>query len=470
MIGKANARVLLWVATGGVALGFAASAQAAVCTQDPNVPGYMTCNVGDVTSLNSAFALADADVTKTYNIYLAKGTYPLTSTLNLVQGSINLFGEPGGAFSTVGQYVLDGGGNKQLFHLLAKDANSYPYLNIVGVTVQNGKNANTINGRGGCIFVQNGEVDIQEGIVQNCHAVMAGGIDVDGGGTLLMWTSIVQNNTLNSIVNNTCGGGAFTAGGGITILGAAFIYGSSIVNNQACRGGGIDIEGGYLELQNSTIAKNTGASRGGGLRAVSSTSSFSLLFNTIVENKAGTKACGNSCASDPNGGAGIEFEGFTGGHAELRGNIIVYNTVSFVGNTAVSQLASLRDCDALNSNLQASNSTYFAYSTNLLGVRSTCNLPNWWGIAATTTFSSLATFGLNAMTPAKYSTSVGGSLPAYQPKSTASFLGQYGLHDSTGGNVTRPCIGGDQRGYIRNDESFGLRCDIGSYELNGTPQ
>ena len=371
------------------------------------------------------------------------------------------------------QYVLDGGGKLQLIKLIAKDSNSYPYLNLFGLTLQNGKNPDTTFGRGGCIIAQNGEVDIQQAVIQNCHAVMAAGIDADGGSAVLMWTSIVQNNTLNSIVNNSCGGGAFTAGGGLSVLGGAYVYGSAFINNQACRGGGIDLEGGYLDLENSTIAQNSVVSRGAGVRFVGATSGATLLFNTIVENKASTKACGTTCTADPGGGAGLMFDGFTGGYVELRGNIVAYNTIAFSGNTPVSGLATLRDCDAPSTNFNVyANSPYFAYSTNVIGYAGTCNWGSQWAISSTPTFGDVTTLGLNHMANATYGKdsggNVGGSLPAYKPLSTAFFLGQYGLHNNSG-TTTAPCVGGDQRGYARNDESSGLRCDVGSYELNGTP-
>jgi hypothetical protein len=479
MIGRMK-RALLPFAAALLLLGASKSAQAALCNQDPNVSTFKNCNITDVTTLNTAFAQADADPANTYNLYLAKKTYVLTKTLNLTQGAIYLYGERGGAFSTANQYVLDGAAKFQIFSVIAKSSSVYPYLSVVGVTAQNGANVSPI-GRGGCIIAQGGEVDLQEAVVQNCHSVgYGGGIDADGGSFVLMDTSIVQNNYNDSAkdpIKGSCGGGQFTAGGGFSVVagGSAAVYRSSIISNRGCRGGGFDLEGGSLTVANSTIAQNTGVMRGGAFRVLDASSSFSFLFNTIVENKSGTKSCGSPgssiCTADPNGAAGIAFDSFTGGTAELRGNIIAYNTIDFYNGNHQTGFASLRDCDTFfNTNLNIyNNSPYFQYSTNVITFGGNCNLTNgWWGVFSSSTFGDVTTLGLNHMANATCAQSVGGSLPAYKPLSTAFFLGQYGLHDgSNGGTTTGAPAVSDQRGYGRNDESHGLRCDVGSYQLHG---
>ncbi len=463
-----RSRSIIVSVLGSMTLGFCATASAApVCTQPDSWD--INCNVADVASLTSAFAMADANPSITYNIFLAPNTYFPTSPLVLTAGSVNLFGETGGAFSRANQYIIDGNGNKQVFQVHGTSPSYVPLLNLVGLTVQNGEGVETEHG--GCIYTDNAELELQEVIIQNCHGVMGAAVAVDGGAGMSMWTSIIRNNSLNNFIPrlNTCGGGLFTAGGGIVIQGGANISQSSIVYNQACRGGGIWVWNGYLDLENSTLAQNLAVSRGGGILFTGPPTQATMLFNTIVENRAGTRSCGSNCSSDSNGGAGFEFDTGVGAHFELRGNIVVYNTVAFRGTTAVSGLSSLRDCDKSNgTNLQVRTSagTFFAFFDNMLGVQGSCNLPTtWYNVSATRTFSTLATFGLNAMADVPYS-GLGGSLPAYKPTASAAFLGTYNTNRN--GNTSGDCLAVDQRGYVRNDQSFGLRCDIGSYELNGT--
>ncbi len=460
-------------------------ARAALCNPDPINAGNMKCSVTTIASLNQVFVLADADPNNTYNVSLAKGTYTFTQNLVLTQGSVVIVGAPTGGLSNVKNYVLNGTNTStntsvRQFTLQPANSSQYPFLFVGGVTIQNGEQpGGTISSAGGCVGAGGGEVEIEQSIVQGCHAPGLGGaIASAGSAALLLTNSLVQNNYIDSVKPSTghtpCGGGNFTNGGGIDVYsgGAASIESSAIVNNQACRGGGLEVFGGSLYMDNTTVAGNTANSHGGAMRVIFPTTSLDLLFNTIVENSAALADCRlfvGGCASDAALAGGIAFESATGASVSLQGNIIAYNKVVFSsdGTTNVVGTAnSLDDCDLIGTTLDTSNnSPTFNYSTNVIGQSRTCNLPtSWWGVNATPTLANLSTFGLNNQAAATLA--VGGTLPAYKPTSTTFFHSQFGRHNSigAGGNVTaQSCLGGDERGYRRSS----VNCDVGSYELNG---
>jgi hypothetical protein len=95
---------------------------------------------------------------------------------------------------------------------------------------------------------------------------------------------------------NRCNQGGQTAfGGGIGITGGyATIVKSTISYNSACRGGGIAKGGtGTFYLENSTVAKDTAYSRGGGILFYAPSGDAILRFNTIAENVAGAARNGD---------------------------------------------------------------------------------------------------------------------------------------------------------------------------------
>jgi hypothetical protein len=453
-------------------LGASRSAWASTC--GPPAGGQVNCTAANVTQLNQTFATADADTLNTYNVYLNAGTYNLTQSLELQKGSVNLFGDVNAYLVNAAKYVLDGGNQVQPFVVYTtQNSGFHPYLNLVGLTVQNGHNPSPV-GRGGCIQATYGEVDLDGVVVQNCHAVgLGGGIDADGGSYVQVYSSLIQNNYTDSIKNGTCGGGAFTSGGGVAVVagGYAQIQYSAIIGNQACRAGGLDVEGGTLDLENSTVAENTGISRAGALRVLGP-SNVTLLFNTIVENSGATKPCNNSCSADPNGAGGIVFDTFANGAAQFFGNIVAYNTIMYSNNTIQSGLATLRDCDSFNTAI-LTTIPGFEYSTNVMGRAGSCQLGAWWGVNTIKSFGNVTNMGLNHIANATLNLDGGeeGTLPAYKPMPGAFFLGQFGLHNAIGkgGNASGSCPSSDERIFFRDDYGSG-QCDVGAYELNGTAQ
>jgi CSLREA domain-containing protein len=159
-----------------------------------------------------------------------------------------------------------------------------------------------VSNSGGSIFVNNGaSVTVIKSVLTGNVASYNGGAiagfgaitvksstigpmnrDAFGGGGI---ASIFKLTIIKSTItqNSTGSGGGIGQGGGIFTNGAAVIRESTIDNNYGKLGGGVYAEGGTVEIQNSTIAKNSTATDGGAIYV--SMGTVKLSFTTVADNE-----------------------------------------------------------------------------------------------------------------------------------------------------------------------------------------
>ncbi|MEM7793687.1 MAG: filamentous hemagglutinin N-terminal domain-containing protein [Cyanobacteria bacterium P01_C01_bin.118] len=136
--------------------------------------------------------------------------------------------------------------------------------------------AGILNTAGGRLIVDNSLIALNTSLSQ-------------GGGILNLASDnpTVVNVANSSIIHNqaiTQGGGiANNISSGLTSLAELIIINSTISNNQASTGGGIDTVG-PTDLTNVTITENTTSSSGGGISATPNTVETPTLINTLVAN------------------------------------------------------------------------------------------------------------------------------------------------------------------------------------------
>ncbi|UTC68395.1 MULTISPECIES: right-handed parallel beta-helix repeat-containing protein [unclassified Treponema] len=132
-------------------------------------------------------------------------------------------------------------------------------LFLKGLTLKNGKTEDT---RGGGAVYSEGNLFMEDCIIENCAVVHGGGgIYIDDDGSLTIESCIIQNNTAGGN-----GGGIFSFKGELTIKGA-----SAIKRNTAAHGGGIYLHDAECTLESGIIGglgaedKNTASDDGGGV-------------------------------------------------------------------------------------------------------------------------------------------------------------------------------------------------------------
>jgi hypothetical protein len=271
---------------------------------------------------------------------------------------------------------------------------------------------------------------------------------------LEVYRSLVDNNVNTQV--GTCGGGMTSSGGGIGVANAdTYITGSTIQNNQACRGGGVVVGGsGFLSMENSTLSRNVAEARGGGLFLQGASAGLMLRFNTVAENKAGTRA-----TSEKRYGGGIGAWAFSGS-TEFNGNIIAQNTVEI----ADPSLVWYRGGDCYWDGGSVSGSTNLNH-LNIVGIVDNCpyflgpdsTYIGWSGAPVDPRLEPLGSYGVAG---------VGFELPTYKPRADSLAVSGYW---SWGANNDY-CSGGDQRDYVRpNAFSSPPICDVGAIEYGGFP-
>jgi hypothetical protein len=128
----------------------------------------------------------------------------------------------------------------------------------------------TIDGNGGGIFSDGGELTVRDSTVsgnQTGAGAFGGGIAVLGG------TPKITNSTIsgNSAVGEGEGGGIFSSGGALTITAG------TVSNNSAGRGGGIRVSGGTVALRGSIVAGNSAGFLGPDLSGAVTSQGFNLV-------------------------------------------------------------------------------------------------------------------------------------------------------------------------------------------------
>lgn len=262
------------------------------------------------------------------DITLTRGSYtlltgPYGGGCIYSKGSVSLEGAVVSSCTGAGADVLAGGAilvleNFSMFHSTIKDST---------VTTQGAAGNGAI---GGAVFAV-GEVSVEFSTISNNVAstgvgdVYAGGL-FSGGGLTAKYSTVTGNSVTTM---NAPGSGYYGIGGGMFVQQGAFIQNSTIDNNSADGGAGINthyynastlntvlnstitgnraavlgggmIVGANLRLENSTIAFNYSGSRGGGGLLIEGNTA--QLYSSII---ADNSPSGAQAAADLDGGATI---------------------------------------------------------------------------------------------------------------------------------------------------------------------
>ncbi|MDL1909170.1 CSLREA domain-containing protein [Chloroflexi bacterium CFX6] len=184
---------------------------------------------------------------------------PATFTLTLAganedhsaSGDLDLTGILTIQGSGAGQTIIDGNGTDRVF-----DIRPGATITISGITIQNGNPGSGANGGG--IIVTGGapraKLTLLNSLVISNRAIIGGGIQNAGNGA----TAIIQDTQIASNI-------AATSGGGIANSGDLTMLNSTLTQNQARSGGGIEHSGFSMKLTNSTVSNNSASDNGGGL-------------------------------------------------------------------------------------------------------------------------------------------------------------------------------------------------------------
>jgi len=231
---------------------------------------------------------------------------------------------------TVSPLTIQGPGSTQLTISGGLDASPAQYhrvfasvgaLSLTGMTIDEAKYTQTSFPIGGCVYT-GGNVTLNDVVMSNCFAEPTTGATVNtrGGALYSRGSAVILNSKISgniitassankafgagvyakagliakysTISNNSAlatngyGGGAFVAGGDVTIVR------STIAHNAAPRGGGLFVAaagggagGGDQVISYSTISNNTGSENGGlELHSVDASKTVKILNSTISGN------------------------------------------------------------------------------------------------------------------------------------------------------------------------------------------
>lgn len=269
----------------------------------------------------------------------------LTITGSVIKGSTSPGGWGGGIAATDAAVTITGttisGNTASMGAGISQEGGD---VNMTGVTIAS--NAASVNGGGYYAARTNDHPTAAlEILASTIRANTAGG---DGAGLHLETTADISQSTFDG---NTAAG----TGGGIAIRSGTDtgfrLLQSTVSNNWAAYGGGIDISGApnhpeWQSVVNTTLAANTAAIDGGGLRATSN--SQLALFSTTV---AGNHASGAKSATRRGGGV------FNGDNSivHLRNTILSGNyTSNLFGSTASDCFNEVHTIDSQGWNLVGS--------------------------------------------------------------------------------------------------------------------
>ncbi|MFQ7738603.1 MAG: Cna B-type domain-containing protein, partial [Emergencia timonensis] len=207
---------------------------------------------------------------------------------------------------------------------------------------------------GGAIY-NNGNLYIAGGTIQNCKALLGGGI-YSHGGAITMNAGTMQNNRAaeNSRMINQSAGGAIMLGYGATLT----MNGGTIKDNVSDHfGGGISlgsINSAFVDIKNSFVMNggnidgNTSGNTGGGI-FVQCNCEATINAGYITNNRS---------KSGQFGGGGIYVNGgrenFDSSKVFVNGQLNLYNTV-IRDNTAGVSGGGIANCPTSNFNLYLSN-------------------------------------------------------------------------------------------------------------------
>ncbi len=153
---------------------------------------------------------------------------------------------------------------------------------------------NSANNNGGAIHVENSARLEQSDCTGRCVSLISNRI-IDNSSSRGGGISIVNGNSTeirNTLIsrNETSIHGESVFGGGVFVDDMAFasIIGSTISENTSGLGAGIAVQGGAVELINSTVSGNIASDKGAGIMAETNTGARVSLFHSTITNNAST--------------------------------------------------------------------------------------------------------------------------------------------------------------------------------------
>ncbi|MBD1911854.1 MULTISPECIES: choice-of-anchor Q domain-containing protein [unclassified Leptolyngbya] len=379
----------------------------------------LVTNTNDSGAGSLRQAIADANNSTEQDTILFSGSVfsdASADTITLTSGELVLTDSNTTVISTqgVGAPVTISGNSAAFSRLFSVAAGASAELD--GLTLSNGR---TTSGGGGAVRNE-GTLQISNSTLSNNRALTSGGA-IENVGTLTVVNSTLQGNVATS------------SGGGIANSGTLYLINSTLQGNRAGAGGGLVTSaaaaGGTSEafVLNSTLSGNTAVFTGGGIQNNGGT--IQVLNATLTANTAPN-----------NQGSGL----FNAAGATLTtvGNTIISGNTS---GTAVDVAAAGATLTSLGGNLIGTTNAAAAVFTQT-GDRP--NITNPGLIALTNNGGSTATYALLGTSPA-----VNGGLSSNIPRDVADL--------DRDGNRTE-LLPFDQRGSIRTNGGI---VDIGAFEF-----
>jgi len=316
-------------------------------------------------------------------INLPSGTYVISiagaGEDNNVAGDLDVMDDVTISGSDPASVVIDGGGLDRVFEIHRVGAPYYLGTEAIieNVTVKNGSADN-----GGAIYVNNSSIlRLNNSVVEESSAT------VDGGGIYVIGTAFIENSIIRGNTATRLGGGVFSY-----YIGRVTLTDSTVDGNAADNGGGIGCRGegtgsliwndSKLTITGTTISGNTASSSGGGIYFFGSSTSLSnselLVTNSTIS--------GNTAYYG--GGAYLRFKFKTNSFTNVTiafNEAVSYGGVCCIGNfynSIIANQISGGDCASSVSdaggNLDSDGSCGFSFTADpLLGPLQDNGGPTW---------------------------------------------------------------------------------------------
>jgi hypothetical protein len=299
-------------------------------------------------SLRQALADAQDGDTIQFDPALNGWTITLTSGELAIAKNLTITG-PG-----PDQLSISGSSASRIFHIMSGHT-----VGVEGLTIKNGHAAAQSGGGG---ILNEGTLSLGNSTVRSNSANTGGGTSSGGGianvGTITITNSMISGNgaelsggaifndgTMTITNSMISGNSAPGAAGGIASSGNLTIVNSTVSSNYAVHGGlpsggfagGIYVDGGSLELIQSTISNNTGALYGGGIQSDDGTITItdSIISGNRSAEGGGIQMGGTATVDIRNSTINGNIASFNGGISN-HGTLTIRNS-TLSGNSASSQ-------------------------------------------------------------------------------------------------------------------------------------
>ncbi|HYN95776.1 MAG TPA: CSLREA domain-containing protein [Pilimelia sp.] len=357
-----------------------------------------------------------------------------------ITSSLSIIGATGST-----QSVIDGGRFASILEVNADDIS----VGLSNVTLTNGGESEMPSfGTGGAILIRRGSVSLYRVIVRDNVTTLQGS-GIANAGSLTLSESTVDN---NRNLSGFGGGGVTATGGGIYNFdtGWLIVERSTISNNFALRGGGINNGAGDVTIVNSTISGNSAKNSGGGIRnqGTASQGTLNISYSTIVGNQA-------------NMPGGADVQRFGGGISNVGGGRVAMGGTILAANTDNRSTADRTpDCHS------PSAGQFTSYRNNVIGlINGPCDIQD---TIDGPQLSDQVSWDVNAPIDPR----VGPLTANFGPTLTRQLFGGSPAMDAASFSTSNPvfdCPARDQRGISRphdGDRNGTAICDAGSFEMD----